>query len=360
MDARSVWSGGVKWGSGTPSGSVRTNGYWLPDGATPSGRVFIDAAIGGTLQTDNLMSASWTLGIPDFMADLGPNTASLSFKGQVTGTPGDDVVISTGLGVQWSGRLDTCQQTRDTAGDWWTTISATDRLGGLGNAELYDFSIVNLWSFAEWATATVDQTGVPLYVVDDSVSGMGDVGNITAETVYTGQALVLLNRIAKAGNLMVAMTRDGRLSVVVRESVTPSSVLTLTGVNGPKTWDLSYSIDVDINKWYWRPSIVLIGADEADIALYGTRTYPSDDIFVAAFSTIFDDWVAYGGSQRPTASATMVVSAWSQDDLILLDPFQWVTESGTNWQVMSVSHRVSASPQSWEVSVTLDNLLDLL
>lgn len=369
MNVRSVWSGGGKWGSGTPSGA-RTDAYWLPDAQTPTGKPFPDVAIGGTLVTTSLQSASWSLGISDFLADLSPNTASLSFVGQVSGVPGDDVVISTGLGVAWSGRLDTVTQTRDAAGDWWTTITATDRMGALGAATLNAYAIDSYLNLPS-PTKTVEDlaetlaiaAGITLDVVDDSggalsaVEWVGDPSTFSGDT-YTGNLLPVVNQAAIATNTMLALTRDGRISAVVRQSVTPSSVLTLSGANAPRSWSLVYSIDVDINKWVVGTSER--GRDAADVAIYGERPYPEVTDFLADDMTVFDDWITYGGSQRPTASGDLVVSDFSQSALILLDPFQWVTESGTDWQVLSVQHSVTASPYSWTVSITADNLLDLL
>lgn len=355
---RSAWSAGVKWGSGTPTGA-RTDAYWLPDGRMPtSGRPFPDVAIAGLLLTTSLQSATWTLGIPDILADLSPNTASLTFVGQVSGVPADDVVISTGLGVLWAGRLDTVTQTRDTAGDWWTTVTATDRIGALGRAELDEYELVP--GTVEWvAESTADAAGVTLDVVDDS-TGLPALVSY-ADDPYTGSVLSYINLAAKSSNAMLAMTRDGRVSAVMREAVTPSTVLDLADDNAPQTWSLITSIDVDINKWLLPAPGPLSRSDAADVLLYGERVFdPNDFVTLPAVELVFLDWYNYGGSQRPTASGTLIVSDYSQDKLILLDPFQWVTESGTSWQVLSVQHSVSASPYSWTVSITADNLLSLL
>ena len=361
VNVRSVWSGGGKWGSGTPSGA-RTDAYWLPDGQTPTGKPFPDVAIAGTLVTTSLMSATWSLGISDFLADLSPNTASMSFVGQVSGVPGDDVVISTGLGVQWSGRLDTVTQTRDTAGDWWTTITATDRIGSLGAAQLVGYTIVydDVEAVAEGIGA---ELGIPLDVVDNSATGLQVVA---AGGNPDGSALAFINSAAKATNVMLTTQRTGQISAVKREGVTPSSVLTLSGVNAPQSWSLATSIDVDINSWSFT-FVVTHGAgvyasDDPDIAIYGRRDYDATamEMEIVDIQNAFFDWYTYGGSQRPTVSGQMIVSNYTQDDLILLDPFQWVTESGTDWQVMSVQHSVTASPYSWTVSITADNLMDLL
>lgn len=355
---RSAWSAGVKWGDGSPAGD-RTDAYWLPDSRQPtSGKPFPDVAIAGALQTDYLRAASWTLGISDFLADLSPNTATLTFVGQVSGVPGDDVVISTGLGVAWAGRLDTVTQTRDVAGDWWTTITATDRIGALGAAQLTAYSVSVTVDADLLMEQVAESVGITIDVVDQTVSGIDNPSGTPAS--FDGSPLDYINQLAQVMNLMLATTSDGRIAAVRRESVTPSSVLTLSGVNAPQSWSLSTSIDVDINTWVGGSSVT--ADDEADVAQYGARTYliNPDSNWAAIKVAFFTDWWAYGGSQRPTASGTLIVSDYSQDKLILLDPFQWVTEDGTDWQVMSVQHDVTASPYSWNVSITADNLLSLL
>lgn len=355
MSARSVWSGGVVWGDGTPAGDS-TDAYWMPDGATASGPLIPDVAIGGTLYTDSVSAASWSLGISGFLADLAPTTASITLVGQVTGVPGDDVVISSPLGVQWVGRLDSANQTRDTAGDWWTTVTATDIIGVLGAAYLNELDFGGYEYLDDKAAFGALHAGVELDIVDDS-SGLPLVDS---NSPYSGDLLALINNLAKGSNVMLAMTRDGRIHAVIRESVSPSSVLTLTGADAPADWTLTYSIDSNINRWDLYEGVAAAGngEDSADILRYGRRVYNA--IPYATFPiTAFDDWIAYGGSQRPIASGTMTVASWAQEDLILLDPFQWVTESGTDWQVMSVAHDVTVGGP-WTVTITADNLLDLL
>lgn len=501
MDVRSVWSGGSQWTTETHD---RLDGEWMDNGETPvnaglTGQPFPDVAIGAAYLTDQLMSASWSLGISGFLADLAPNTASFSFVGQVTAVPGDDVVVTTGWGVQWSGRVDTVTQMRDAAGDWWTTITATDRLGALGVAELNDHAFVfgNLEEIAEDAAATA---GVDLDIVDDSVGGLIDFEDVfDVADPYTGTLLAYLSPLALSSNAMLAMARDGRIHAVVREDIsitingefetnvagwtdfnsatiarstsspyagtacarisasttaysgdyyplgsrifrkgvpyrlqfaaqkisgtsdtwyadwysdsvstgtsttftatgtwtlvtldwTPDAdysdigigiyhpdasvavlaidsvtvgyaTFALTGIDAPASWTLSTSIDVNVNRWViLRGAVLTVSVDADDIKTYGERTLNGRGFDMSNVADPpFDDWTTYGGSQRPTASGQLIVSSWAQDDLILLDPFQWVTESGTAWQVMSVTHDVT--PSSWTVSITADNLLDLL
>jgi hypothetical protein len=497
MDAKSLWSGGVEWGTAVTD---RAAAFWMDDGAEPSGRLMPDIAIAGELLTDQLQSASWELGISDFLADLSPNTASFSFVGQVSASPGDDIVLSTGWGVAWVGRVDTKAQTRDTAGNYWTTVTATDTLGALGLARLDDYDLSDGF-FDEMLESNALELGVTADVVDDTVSGFPAI--IYFPATFTGSFLDLMNQHAKSANLMLAMHRDGTFHAVMREAravLTPSNGdfevnttgwsayaggsisrttttplsgvaegrvgcvatqysgavypltgtflaghtyrlsvntelisgenawyiqlfsaeqlahdgygpdetftatgtptvrtmdftptinltdvelyvgaseavptvgvlaiddvtveeygLSLTGINAPVSWNEDTSIDIDINRWYDPQNLTVIGVDQDDIDTYGERSYDTSDGWTFLNYDHFDDWVAYGGSQRPVASGELVVSSWSQDDLILLNPFQWVTEDGTDWQVMRIRHDVT--PNEWRVSITADNLLDLL
>lgn len=359
VNTKALWSGGSEWGTASTARAAAT---WQPDGVTPSGEPFPDVAIAGRLlTTSNVMAVSWSLGISGFLSDLSPSTASVTMVGQITATMGDPVVISTGWGVAWSGRVDSINETRDVNGDYWTTVTATDNIGALGAAAVVNYALPALaFSYATQLEALSDVAGIHVDVVDGTSSGMPNVV-WSPGTGYTGTLLDFMNRMTQAVNGMLAMTRDGSFKLVIRESVVPSSVLTLTGVNAPTSWTKQANADVDINRWYVGSFWGELGRDQADINVYGDRPYVSDteQQLYASSAAIYADWIAYGGSQRPIVSdGQLVVSDFSQSALILLEPFQWVTESGTAWQVMSVSH--SVTPGDWRVTITADNLLDLL
>lgn len=362
MDAKSLWSGGVQWGTAT---TARANAYWQDDGATPTGKPFVDVAVDGVLLTDSTMSATWNLGISDFIADLSPNTAQATFKGQVSAAQGDDFVISTGWGPMWSGRVDTIADTRDVNGNHWTTVTATDRLAALGAATLADYTIT-YDTVVEVAAQIARDLGVPVTVTDDSATPVLPI--LTGPAGYVGSALEFINGTAKATNVMLAMKRDGSITAVKRESVTPSGAVSLTGSSAPVNWTSLLSIDVDINRWSMTIDPGTTSApftqDLADINQYGLREYVAPDGFAISFGTAnteYNDWaVVYGGSQRPTVQADFVVSDFSQSDLLQLDPMDWVTESGTDWQVMSLQWSLDGPGEPLRLSITADNLLALL
>lgn len=355
MNTKALWSGGSEWGTASTARAAAT---WQPDGVTPSGKPFPDVAIAGRLlTTSNVMAVSWSLGISGFLSDLSPSTASVTMVGQITATMGDPVVISTGWGVAWSGRVDSINETRDVNGDYWTTVTATDNIGALGAATLVAFDTSFVLDVERYGEAAANVAGIPLDLVDDTAGGMPGITTITDP--FSGTVLDFINQLARGSNAMLATGRDGRVHIVMRQNVAPSSVLTLTGVNAPTSWTKQTTIDVDVNRWIKStPASPTVVVDADDIKLYGERTYDASGFQVMG-AGIFDDWIAYGGSQRPIVSdAQLVVSDFSQSALISLEPFQWVTESGTAWQVMSVSH--SVTPGDWRVTITADNLLDLL
>ena len=342
---RSTWSGGVTW-SGT--------GKWMPDGLTASGPLVPEVAIDGTL-ISGLQAASWRLGITDFLAELSPGSCSLSFAGDVDVLPGDSIVLSIPTGTLWVGRVDSVNNMRDTAGHQWTTVNGSDSLGALATAYVVDADPLAL-NLEQWAEALATAAGVSLDLVDDSVSGLPTT--ILASAPVSGSVLDLINSNARRSNAMIALQRDGAIHAVIREAVTPADQAVITDRYSERTKVTSQA--ANINRWTITADAIEYGADDADIALYGQRTYEAgSDVWLAATSQ-FDDWVAYGGSQRPIRAYTLPMKSWADDDLMLLDPFDWVTADGTDQQIMGLAHNVTASPPLWTVTLDVDNLLDLL
>ncbi len=370
MNVRSVWSGGGKWGSGTPSGA-RTDAYWLPDGQTPTGRPFPDVAIGGTLVTDSVMSASWNLGPSDITADLAPATATLTLKGQVSASIGDDVVISSALSGLWSGRVDTISDTLDAAGDHWTTVTATDKVGALGAAQLQKSAGVR-GTVEAIAESLAADAGVALDVVNVSSGtyGLATLRKMTdfgASYTFDGSVLEYINLAARSSNALVASQPNGSLAVTTREALgSAPSPTALTGSNAPREWTKMTSADVDINRWVLTQpdgTIVASEDDRADVNTYGERAFRVDNFLDqdtgSGVALAFLDWWAFGGSQRPVAAGVFAVADYAQDELLMLAPLDWVTVNGEDWQVLSMSW--SATPgQPWTLTITADNLLDLL
>jgi hypothetical protein len=347
---RSTWSGGVTW-----SGTAK----WMPDGLTASGPLVPEVAIGGTLRT-GLQQASWRLGISDFLAELSPGSCSLSFAGDVAVLPGDSIVLSIPTGVLWVGRVDTVSNTRGADGHQWTTVNGTDGLGALGATGTSPTNTATvLDAFVEQLAA---DAGVTLDIVDDSVSGLPTlVFNLATETMTI---LAWANRGAKSSNAMLALHRDGTIHAVVREAVTPADQVDITDRYSSRT--KTTSADTNINRWVLTepgvPSPTVNVSDTADIALYGERAFTMDDYIGdgAGADAHWLDWTSYGGSQRPIRSYVLPMRSWADDDLMLLDPFDWVTADGSDYQIMGLEHSVSASPPVWTVTLAVDDLLDLL
>lgn len=131
-------------------------------------------------------------------------------------------------------------------------------------------------------------------------------------------------------------------------------------------WATNTSAETDINVWYDSTETTIASdlADLADLFARGLRAYVEDTELVrtlgAASEFIYDDWIVYGGEARPLASGELVTDSWADADILLLDPFDWITVDGTDWQVMSLRHTITLSPPSWRVNVTADTFLSLL
>lgn len=228
----SLWSGGVTWGADADEG------VWMPDGASPSGRPVPAVAIAGASVLNSIQSASWGLGPSDPFADLEPSTATLTFTGQVDAAPDEDVVISTGWGALWGGRIVSVSQTRDTAGNWTTSITATDKVGQMGGAALRknNGKTGDLVTIIGYLSRVA---GVRVNVTDSSTGtyGLPDLARILyfGET-FTGSMLEYLNIAARSSNAMVALQPDGTLRVMTREALMPDQVSNGTFETNTSGW----------------------------------------------------------------------------------------------------------------------------
>lgn len=177
----------------------------------------LTATIDGASVTSSMQSASWSLGPSDFLADLAPSTASLSFKGQVTAAVRDEVVISSDSGVQWTGYVDTITETRDVAGNYWTSIGATDVVGTLGSASLEEAAPASGGSH-QIAETLATAAGITLDGVNDSFDSIALLswGVSYAGTTFTGTVLEYINLAARSANEMAAMHPDGSLHFLSR------------------------------------------------------------------------------------------------------------------------------------------------
>ena len=369
LNVKSLWSGGVEWGTAVTD---RAAGYWQPDGVTPTGKPFADVAVGGTLLTASLMSASWSIGPDDYISDLAPDTGTFSFKGTVAAVAGDDVVVSTGQGALWAGRVDTVQDQRDTKGNHWTTVNATNFIGALGTARLRK---------ADGYRNTLDRVielvardaGVRIDVVDQS---NGTYGLITLQrmaawsTTFTGTVLDYANIAARSSNAMIASQPDGTIAVMTREAPLswPPTAVSLTGASAPVTWTTFTTRDGEINRWdFSSPS----GTDNSvtlnsDIYANGEQAFTIDNWLDAgdtppwlALGVPFTDWWAYTPSVHTTYTGEFVVSDFSST-LLQLAPLDWVTESGTYSQVMSMQWNVDGPGQPMRLTITTDDFLGRL
>lgn len=201
--------------------------------ALPTIGVTID---GGTV-TSQLLSASWNLGISDFLADLAPNTASLSFKGQLSVSPADSVAITAGGTAMWTGRLDSYIETRDVNGDYWSSVTATDLIGALGSAHLEDVAGTSgtgdsiIESMATTAGVTID-------VVDSSSGGLAslDTYALHHSDNFTGSVLEYASLVANSSNAMLALQRDGTIKAWTRQKMAEGFVTNGTFDTNTSGW----------------------------------------------------------------------------------------------------------------------------
>lgn len=368
MNAKSLWSGGVEWAT---AATARAAAYWQGDGTTPTGKPFPDVALDGALVTSSaLMSMTCSLGLSDWLADPSPNSASVTLKGQSTATIGDELVISTGHGVLWSGTVDNIADTMDVNGDHWTTVTATDRIGALGAVRLNKTKGL-VGDLVEIATKMAKRSGVNLVVNDVSTGTYGlpqlQWWQYWSQT-FTGSLLEYVVIAARSSNAMVALQPDGSLRVMTREALATSpTTVSLTGSNAPSSWTKSTSREGGVNHWaYTTPSGVDIDQVLSDdIAANGDKTFSVDNWLdagdtppVLQLGLPFTDWWAYTPTPRAVVtSGEFIVSDFAQDELLTLAPLDWVTVAGEDWQVMSMTWSVDGPGQPMRLTITADDIL---
>ena len=361
----SLWSGGVTWGADADEGT------WMPDGASPSGRPVPTIAIGGANLTSSIRSASWSLGPSDPFADLSPGSGSFSFVGEIAAEPGDDVVVSTGWGPMWAGRVESVTVMTDTAGDEWTDIAAVDRIGELGLAQLRkdNGKVGTLVEIIEYLGR---RAGVRVNVADASTGtyGLPQLQRFAyfSET-FTGSVLEYINIAARSSNAMVALQPDGSLRTMTREAL-PSepSTVTLDGNEAPVSWTRTLAWGADVNRWsFTNPdgTDLLDQPIAADILAHGERSWTVDSFLDvdtgSGVALAFLDWWAYVPVARwAVTDGQFVVKDLSQSELLTLAPLDWITVLGEDWQVMSMTWSVDGPGQPMRLAITADNFLTVM
>lgn len=363
----SVWSGGAKWG---PSSNTMV---WAPSGATPSGRPVPAVAIGGTTINNQVQSASWSLGPSDPFADLTPADATFTFIGQLSVEPDDAMVISTGWGPMWGGRVVSVSETLGVDGLYRTTVTATDKVGQMGLAALRKVpgKVGTLVEVIEYLARVA---GVRVTVTDAST---GTYGLITLQRfaywsqTFTGSMLEYLNIAARSSNAMVALQPDGSLRVMTREALTSApTTVTLTGDNSPSSWTRTRAWGNDVNRWtLTAPNDVdYEQAIPADIRAHGERAFTVDNWLDAgdtppwmALANPFLDWWAYTPSARwVVTDGQFVVGDLDQEELLTLAPLDWITVLGETWQVMSMQWSIDGPGQPMRLAITADSFLTVM
>lgn len=372
VNAPSLWSGGIEWGTAETPGAI---GYWQTAAAATArtGTPTLSIAIGGRRIVEQLNSAQWTLGQADWMATLSPSTASFTFVGAVDASLNGDIVVGVMSSVTdqhsdalWVGRVDSLTTMQDVAGNYWSTIQASDVIGVLGEARApADQGTGVLGTLQTLTKSLAADAGINVVVeTSDTLSDIyGDVE--WATTPYDASLLEFINRMARTSNAILVLQGNGHLRAAVRQAAAGSVETTpLTGPDSFTTWTEMTSLGNVLNSFRfggitgWTES----GLDfeiTSSIDAYGSRAFEVGDM-------LSPNSGPYSGSGMLEALATPRAVVTGADfpvtDLsqrvLWLDPLDWVTHDTDAWQVMSVQH--SASPGDWRVTITADQTQNYL
>ncbi len=355
MVTPSRWSSGVQWG---PPESSLTQGYWQPYGVPTSGRVGLYVAINAAL--GQCTQASWSLGRDDWFDVLAPRSASFSFVGSVDAMVGDPVLVTTETGILWTGTVDTVVNTKDTAGNYWSSVSATDVIGRLGLASGSTSAIYNN-TLDSIAPRVIAQSGI-LDVQTELIDSGTPLPTLDVALVAANYGLLeYLNLIERSSNAMMFLQRDGVIAIVTRDNVTEPSVTTIdmSGLNSPSSWETSLSKQTVINHWVLTSLTPGTRGDQLDesyadsIEHYGESTYEISDMGSTSIGQFPVAMRAALTEPRTLVTRGEFPIYDVAQDVLLMNPLTWITDGSDTWQVMSVSH--DATPGgAWRLTIAAD------
>lgn len=378
-NAPGLWDAGWEWG---PASTPGADFYWQADEEPSqfSGRAVLCIAIAGRrvdgegVESDDagFTSASWALGRSDWLSTLAPNTASFQFRGIVDAAPNDIVVLSVEVDdsvkethppALWIGRVDTSGNTQDAAGHYVSTVAATDKVGALGGARApEDLGTGVIGTLQTLGESLALAAGIPLVIdTDDTLADIfGDPDPIDASL------LEFINRMERTSNALLFLLGDGTFRAVVRQGIAAGSIeiIPLTGLDGFTNWTEQTSLANVLNKWKfggitgWTAS----GGDfdvTDSIAAYGERKMEILDMLSPTESPYTGSGIitVLAEPRAVVTDADAPIYDMSQN-IMWLDPLDWVDHAGDHWQVMSVKH--DASPGSWRISITADQTQNFL
>jgi hypothetical protein len=348
-NAPSLWGGGVRWGDPAGAFGDGTDGYWGAVSAASgrTGRPRLSVAIAGALVLEQLMEADWDLGRSDWLSVLSPAGASFRFTDVPVGEVNDSVVVGlmsdateTHSEALWVGRVTNISTDEDVSGLTFSTISATDVIGILGQADA-PASIVaghDLVSLTEMLAA---DAGIGLEVDTDALVTLP---TLDAAADIDGKVLDLINRAERSSNALLFLKGNGRLHAAMRATTGASSVVVvdLEGDDSPSGWSRTKGLDSVVTRWQlggtggW-----VIDTDATTLEDYGEQAYNATDLLISDpapyASLIASDVMAH--PRFILTQAPIPVRDLAQKSLYL-NPLDRVTRDGETWQVMSVHHTV--------------------
>lgn len=321
-----------------------------------SGRPECTVAIAG--RALEFKTATWSSGRTDWFSTLSPSTATVTFGESVDAEPGDLLVITTGLGQAWVGYVDSNTEHEDIGSPPTVTVSATDIIGRLGQAQLVGFTIPNA-TLLELAQAMFAAAGVSVDIEEaPSVETLPILG-APDDPTYTGGMLTYLERAEKSSNALLFMMPNGTLRALQRSALPDSGVETidLVGLDEPRSWETVLGKSGIYNQWSLTTDGGLLVVDETrqdSIDRYGLSSYQMSDYLPSIDASHFTEGLfdAVAEPRRILTEASWPISDYSQKALVL-QPLDWIRRDDETWQVMQVSHALGEDG-SWSVSIAAD------
>lgn len=316
-------------------------------------------AVKGKSITSAVTSASWRNGRQGWFDVLGPNSASVSLVGTADVGPNDDVVLSHAFRALWVGRVDGI--TTDTALDGLITqtISATDVVGTMGVAQLNAYTVA-AGTLIEQTGALASAAGIPITI---TAAPSNTSLPTLLSTSHTGSLLEYVNLAEKSSNAVLMLMADGTFRALVRDASSSSSVTTLqlVGVNAPSSWSEQLGRTGILNAFLLVKSdgtVVQDVVNETSVGIYGENTYSVSDYLSnssAHFPVNLRATVAYPRDTMPRGE--FPIYSYSQD-VLDVQPLDWVARSGSTWQVLQVEHSVDGS--DWRMTIAADQTQNAL
>jgi hypothetical protein len=241
----------------------------------------------------------------------------------------------------WVGRVTNISTDEDITGLVFSTISATDVVGILGQADS-PASIVSGHTLQTLAEELAENAGIGLEVDTDALVTLP---TLTAASDLSGKVLDLINRAERSSNALLFLKGNGRLHAAMRDTTSASSVVVidLEGDDSPSGWSRTKGIDSVITKWVlgaegsWGP----IETAATTLEDYGEQAYSATDLLIndpAPYAALIaSDVMAHPRfilTQAPIPVRDLAQKA------LYLNPLDRVTRDGETWQVMSVHHTV--------------------